>query len=60
MNFVKSLFYVYVMPMQNSKENEFVNYFPPLLKNVFLFSSSQTISKSKFRSVFSSYNHILK
>lgn len=60
MNFVKSLFYVYVMPMQNSKENEFVSYFPPLLKNVFLFSSSQTISKSKFRSVFSSYNHILK
>lgn len=48
------------MPMVNSKENEFVNYFFPILKNVFSFSSSQTISKSKFRSVFSPYNHILR
>lgn len=60
MHFIKSFFYIYVMPVQNSKENEFVNYFPPILKNVFSFSSSQTISKSKFRWVFSSYNHILR
>lgn len=60
MHFVKSLFYVYVMLMVNSKGNEFIIYFAPILKNVFSFSSSQTISKSKFRSVFSSYNHILR
>lgn len=59
MNFVRSLFYVYVMQCKIVKKKNLLINFSPFLK-MFSFSSSQTISKSKFRSVFSSYNHILR